>query len=95
MDPDFRRLYVAAFGSQFGTQLSHVALPLLAVTALNAGPGEVGPAQLAGDADRAAGGTARRGLGRQGAAASRHGRDGRTAGAGDGVGDGGPGGWTR
>ncbi|MEV4161182.1 MFS transporter [Nonomuraea dietziae] len=42
MDPDFRRLYVAAFGSQFGTQLSHVALPLLAVTALNAGPGEVG-----------------------------------------------------
>ncbi|MFD1931604.1 MULTISPECIES: MFS transporter [Nonomuraea] len=42
MNPDFRRLYVAAFGSQFGTQLSYVALPLLAVTALDASPGEVG-----------------------------------------------------
>ncbi|MFE3447430.1 MFS transporter [Nonomuraea sp. NPDC059194] len=42
MDRDFRRLYVAAFGSQFGTQLSQVALPLLAVTALEASPGEVG-----------------------------------------------------
>ncbi|MDH2425001.1 MFS transporter [Sphaerisporangium sp. TRM90804] len=39
---DFRALYLAAAVSQFGSQVSVVALPLLAVTALGAGPGEVG-----------------------------------------------------
>ncbi|NBE99836.1 MFS transporter [Nonomuraea sp. KC401] len=38
----FRNLYVAGAVSQFGSQISYVALPLLAVTALGAGAGEVG-----------------------------------------------------
>ncbi|SDH80698.1 MFS transporter [Nonomuraea jiangxiensis] len=38
----FRNLFVAGAVSQFGSQISYVALPLLAVTALGAGPGEVG-----------------------------------------------------
>ncbi|MFI7638597.1 MFS transporter [Nonomuraea sp. NPDC049400] len=38
----FRNLFVAAAVSQLGSQISYVALPLLAVTALGAGPGEVG-----------------------------------------------------
>ncbi|RJL32527.1 MFS transporter [Bailinhaonella thermotolerans] len=41
-DPDFRRLFGAAALSQFGGQLGHLALPLLAVTGLNATPGQVG-----------------------------------------------------
>ncbi|WP_066944462.1 MFS transporter [Microtetraspora fusca] len=40
--PDFRNLYVAGTISQAGSQISYVALPLLAVTALSAGPAEVG-----------------------------------------------------
>ncbi|MGI5488156.1 MFS transporter [Microtetraspora malaysiensis] len=40
--PDFRNLYVAGAISQAGSQISYVALPLLAVTALSAGPAEVG-----------------------------------------------------
>ncbi|MET7461686.1 MFS transporter [Nonomuraea sp. NPDC005501] len=38
----FRSLYVAGAVSGLGSQVSQVALPLLAVTALGAGPGEVG-----------------------------------------------------
>lgn len=38
----FRNLYLAGAASQFGSQISYVALPLLAVTALGAGAGEVG-----------------------------------------------------
>ncbi|MEV0612822.1 MFS transporter [Nonomuraea sp. NPDC050404] len=38
----FRNLYVAAAINQFGSQISYVALPLLAVTALGAGAGQVG-----------------------------------------------------
>ncbi|MEV0379980.1 MFS transporter [Nonomuraea sp. NPDC050643] len=38
----FRNLYVAGAVSQLGSQISYVALPLLAVTALGAGAGEVG-----------------------------------------------------
>lgn len=41
-DPSFRNLFVASAVSQFGTQVGYVAMPLLAVTALDAGPGEVG-----------------------------------------------------
>ncbi|MEU7852356.1 MFS transporter [Nonomuraea sp. NPDC049141] len=41
-EPSFRNLYLASAVSQFGTQVGYVAMPLLAVTALNAGPGEVG-----------------------------------------------------
>lgn len=41
-EPSFRYLYLASAVSQFGTQVGYVAMPLLAVTALNAGPGEVG-----------------------------------------------------
>ncbi|MEV0581823.1 MFS transporter [Nonomuraea sp. NPDC050310] len=40
--PDFRQLYASAAVSQFGSQITYVALPLLAVTSLGAGPGEVG-----------------------------------------------------
>ncbi|WP_067177876.1 MFS transporter [Microtetraspora niveoalba] len=40
--PGFRNLYVAGAISQAGSQISYVALPLLAVTALSAGPAEVG-----------------------------------------------------
>lgn len=39
---DFRRLFGAALTSQLGTQTGHVAMPLVAVTALGAGPGQVG-----------------------------------------------------
>ncbi|MEV4113091.1 MFS transporter [Nonomuraea sp. NPDC049695] len=38
----FRNLFVAGAVSQFGSQISYVALPLLAVTTLGAGAGEVG-----------------------------------------------------
>lgn len=38
----FRNLYVAGAVSQLGSQISYVALPLLAVTVLGAGAGEVG-----------------------------------------------------
>ncbi|MFC5826717.1 MFS transporter [Nonomuraea insulae] len=38
----FRNLFVAAAVSQLGSQISYVALPLLAVTVLGAGAGEVG-----------------------------------------------------
>jgi MFS family permease len=38
----FRHLYLSAAVSQFGTQISYVALPLLAVTTLNAGEFELG-----------------------------------------------------
>ncbi|MFD1547803.1 MFS transporter [Nonomuraea guangzhouensis] len=41
-EPSFRYLYLASAVSQFGTQVGYVAMPLLAVTALDAGPGEVG-----------------------------------------------------
>ncbi|MGW0478303.1 MFS transporter [Nonomuraea sp. NPDC003214] len=41
-EPGFRGLYVAAAVSQFGSQITYVALPLLAVTVLGAGAGEVG-----------------------------------------------------
>lgn len=41
-DPSFRNLYLASAVSQFGSQVGYVAMPLLAVTALGAGPGEVG-----------------------------------------------------
>ncbi|MFI6320530.1 MFS transporter [Nonomuraea sp. NPDC050556] len=41
-DVSFRNLYLASAGSAFGAQVGYVALPLLAVTALHAGPGEVG-----------------------------------------------------
>ncbi|WP_214320887.1 MFS transporter [Nonomuraea sediminis] len=38
----FRNVYLAAAVSQLGSQISYVALPLLAVTALHAGPGQLG-----------------------------------------------------
>ncbi|MFI6918607.1 MFS transporter [Nonomuraea spiralis] len=38
----FRNLFVAGLVSQLGSQISYVAIPLLAVTALGAGAGEVG-----------------------------------------------------
>ncbi|MGP3911827.1 MFS transporter [Nonomuraea sp. 10N515B] len=40
--PGFRNLFVAGAVSQLGSQISYVALPLLAVTTLGAGAGEVG-----------------------------------------------------
>ncbi|MER6943369.1 MFS transporter [Nonomuraea sp. NPDC000554] len=40
--PGFRNLYLAGAISQLGSQIGYVALPLLAVTTLGAGPGEVG-----------------------------------------------------
>lgn len=41
-DMSFRNLYLASAGSAFGAQVGYVALPLLAVAVLHAGPGEVG-----------------------------------------------------
>lgn len=38
----FRNVYLAAAVSQLGSQISYVALPLLAVTVLHAGPGQLG-----------------------------------------------------
>ncbi|MFI6596300.1 MFS transporter [Nonomuraea sp. NPDC050536] len=38
----FRNVYLAAAVSQLGSQISYVALPLLAVTALHAGPAQLG-----------------------------------------------------
>ncbi|MGH3659284.1 MAG: MFS transporter, partial [Micromonosporaceae bacterium] len=38
----FRWLFGAAATSQLGTQIGHVAMPLVAVAALDAGPGQVG-----------------------------------------------------
>ncbi|WP_410534769.1 MFS transporter [Streptomyces sp. KL2] len=40
--PDFRTLFTASALSQLGTNVSYVAVPLVAVTALDAGPGQVG-----------------------------------------------------
>lgn len=40
--PAFRLLFAAAVTSRLGTQISMVALPLVAVAALDAGPGQVG-----------------------------------------------------
>ncbi|MDT9689577.1 MFS transporter [Streptomyces sp. P9(2023)] len=40
--PDFRTLFSAAVLSQLGTNVGYVAVPLIAVEALDAGPGEVG-----------------------------------------------------
>lgn len=39
---DFRILFAASTLSQLGTNVSYVAVPLIAVTALDAGPGQVG-----------------------------------------------------
>lgn len=39
---DFRTLFAASTLSQLGTNVSYVAVPLIAVTALDAGPGQVG-----------------------------------------------------
>ncbi len=39
---DFRLLFAAAAVSKFGTSVGYVAMPLVAVTALDASPGEVG-----------------------------------------------------
>src|SRR5690349_20017958 len=41
-DHDFRQLFVADTISQFGTQVTHIALPLVAILALDASPFEVG-----------------------------------------------------
>ncbi|MFJ9844723.1 MFS transporter [Kitasatospora sp. NPDC101155] len=40
--PDFRTLFTATALAQLGTNVGYVALPLIAVTALDAGPGEAG-----------------------------------------------------
>ncbi|MCX4988862.1 MULTISPECIES: MFS transporter [unclassified Streptomyces] len=40
--PDFRTLFTASALSQLGANISYVAIPLVAVTALDAGPGQVG-----------------------------------------------------
>lgn len=40
--PDFRTLFTATALSQLGTNIGYVAVPLLAVTSLDAGPGEAG-----------------------------------------------------
>jgi MFS family permease len=40
--PDFRTLFTASALSQLGTNVSYVAVPLVAVAALDAGPGQVG-----------------------------------------------------
>ncbi|WNI15008.1 MFS transporter [Actinacidiphila sp. ITFR-21] len=40
--PDFRTLFTASAFSQLGTNISYVAVPLVAVVALDAGPGQVG-----------------------------------------------------
>lgn len=39
---DFRRVFAAAAVSNLGTQISYLAIPLVAVLALNASPGQVG-----------------------------------------------------
>ncbi|MDX3853468.1 MFS transporter [Streptomyces sp. AK02-01A] len=39
---DFRALFTATSLSQFGTNIGYVAVPLIAVSALDAGPGQVG-----------------------------------------------------
>ncbi|GGT01269.1 MFS transporter [Planobispora rosea] len=41
-DPDFRRLFAAAAASKLGTSIGHLAVPLAAVTALAATPGQLG-----------------------------------------------------
>ena len=40
--PDFRTLFAAGTLSQLGTNIGYIAVPLIAVSALDAGPGEVG-----------------------------------------------------
>jgi hypothetical protein len=40
--PDFAKLWTAATVSLFGTQVSQVAIPVIAVLLLRASPGEVG-----------------------------------------------------
>ncbi|MFF8375190.1 MFS transporter [Streptomyces sp. NPDC015661] len=40
--PGFRRLFTAAAAGKLGTQIGYVAIPLLAVTTLHAGAGQVG-----------------------------------------------------
>ncbi|MET7621511.1 MFS transporter [Streptomyces sp. NPDC005408] len=40
--PDFRTLFTASALSQLGTNIGYVAVPLIAVTALDASPGQVG-----------------------------------------------------
>ncbi|MDH2424457.1 MFS transporter [Sphaerisporangium sp. TRM90804] len=40
--PDFRALFTATVFNQLGTNIGYVAIPLIAVSALNAGPGQVG-----------------------------------------------------
>ncbi|WP_405731110.1 MFS transporter [Streptomyces sp. NBC_01537] len=40
--PDFRTLFTATALSQLGTNIGYVAVPLIAVSALDAGPGQVG-----------------------------------------------------
>ncbi|MFI6293117.1 MFS transporter [Nonomuraea sp. NPDC050790] len=42
LEPGFRNLYLGSAVSAFGAQVGYVALPLLAVTTLRAGPGQVG-----------------------------------------------------
>ncbi|MFI7677690.1 MFS transporter [Actinophytocola sp. NPDC049390] len=42
MNRDFRLLFTAAAVSRLGTSITYVAMPLIAVTALRASPGEVG-----------------------------------------------------
>ncbi len=41
-DPDFRRLWAGQIVSQFGEQAGQITLPLVAVLALDAGPGRLG-----------------------------------------------------
>ncbi|GIG66893.1 MFS transporter [Phytomonospora endophytica] len=45
---DFRRVLLAGVISKLGTQVSYLAVPLVAVTALSAGPGQVGLLGVAG-----------------------------------------------
>ncbi|MEV0648096.1 MFS transporter [Phytomonospora sp. NPDC050363] len=45
---DFRRVLLAGVISKFGTQVSYLAVPLVAVTTLSAGPGQVGLLGVAG-----------------------------------------------
>ena len=40
-DPDYRRLWIAETISQFGTQVSLLAVPLVAIVLLNASPFQV------------------------------------------------------
>lgn len=46
--PDFRRLWLAATVSTFGTDITHLALPFLAIIELDASPWKIGLLQLAG-----------------------------------------------